>query len=381
MNFKELINKEVNSFSDEKDGYKKYKNARFVFTKERAEEFSRVSVETLLEDKYFLGLKWENGQGLFPANKDIILDFYEQRKKRYLDTFVYTGGIGLGKTLLSVIFTYINVFDIIILPDPWQYFGLSKDSYICHISLSLNAEKAKRVTFKKKLPAFMNSPFYTDYFPPHADSTKISENPRSFPSDLRFPKNIVLFPGTGQASSALGYDIYSADLDELNDFQIVDRSKKMSSRPQYDAAEECTREIQGRIESRFHPRNLFAAGKKYGFINLIGQARYPDSFLERKIREAQALGDESSIYWVRKAVYEAQPPERFSKEKFFFDVTNRRVIDFISIDKRPDLLNIKCTQCGIELVKGSYVGNQNKLVCSLDCYRESYNSNLSVEKI
>jgi len=56
-NFKELIEKEVEKQANEISGYKKFPRARFDFTKERAEEFARTPVETLIDDPYFLGLK------------------------------------------------------------------------------------------------------------------------------------------------------------------------------------------------------------------------------------------------------------------------------------------------------------------------------------
>ena len=381
MDLKELLSKETDKFIEEKDGFRKYGKAKFPFTREKAEEFSNLDIETLLDDPYFLDLKYKerNGEmsGLWPANREVFVDFYHKRKERVLNTFLYTGGIGLGKSTLSAISTWIQVYDIITLPDPLSYFGLTKGTTISIISLSKDADKAKKVTFKKKLPFFSKSPFFIDYFPPHIDPEKMNNDSSRLPSELRFPKDIVVFPGTGQAASALGYDIYGADIDEANDMEIIEKSKKKALSKIYDAAEEAYKEIIGRMDSRFPKESLFRSGKKYGWVSVIGQARYPNSFLENKIREAQVLGEQSTIYWVRKSAIEAQPKERFLKTNFFFDVDNAKIIEKINTDK---IREERCKNCGRSLYGGAFVGNKGVLVCSIDCYKATYDTEIKVEK-
>jgi len=371
MNLKDLIQKELVSFTDEQDGFRKFPRAKFAFSRERAEEFSRVSIETILDDKYFLGLKWNGNQGLYPALKDVLIELYEERKKRIITTFIFTGGIGLGKSVVSNIITYIELFQLIIMPDHCSYYGLTSGTNVCFIMLSRDENKAKRVTFRKFLPIIYNSKVFQDYFPPQIDMEKMSDNPRTFPSDLRFPKGLVVFPGTGHAASILGFDVFGATVDEANDLQVVEHSKKNVIKSEYDAAGEAYNEILGRMDSRFPYESLHRQGKKHGICCLIGQTRGPDSFLERKIREAEMLGDASHIFYVRKARWESQPRERFSKEEFIFDITQGRIVEFISKEER-DLSENKCEICNTLLKHGAYIGNNGKLVCCLDCYEETF---------
>lgn len=378
MNLADIIKKEVTTFSDEQSGYRKYPRANFVYTKERADEFNRVTIEELIDDPYYLNLAWRNNRGLYPALKDTLINLYEERKKRIINTFIFTGGIGIGKSTLTSVITYIELFSLITIPDPCAYFELTSGTHICFIILSRDENKAKKVTFRKFLPIIGRSPFFRDYFPPQVDMAKISENPRTFPSELRLPKDLIIFPGTGHAASVLGYDVFSATVDEANDLQVVEKSKKNIIKSEYNAAEDSYNEILGRMDSRFPWESLHRRGKKHGLCSLIGQTRGPDSFLEKKIREAEVLGEKSNTFWVRKARWETQPRDRFNKEEFIFDVTHGRVVDFVKPEEK-DLSQNKCPFCGVYLKNGAYIGNNGKLVCSLDCYEESFFRDSKVE--
>lgn len=169
-------------------------------------------------------------------------------------------------------------------------------------------------------------------------------------------------------------------MDEVNDMAWVESSTKARMKQYYSAAEESYREITERMNSRFPWETLHRQGKKHGFITCIGQARFPDSFTEKKILEAQILGNEATTYWVRVPRWELQPKERLSRETFIIDKTNKRVIDFLTIDRYPDLLTQRCPVCKGFLAKGAYVGNNGMLVCSLDCYKETYFNKITVEK-
>lgn len=211
MKIKDLLEKEVKSFSDETSGFKKYPRARFTFTKERAEEFSRVTVKELVENPYFLNMKWQGNQGLYPAVLDVLIQLEEERKNRLINTFVYTGAVGGGKTTLATIITYIEIFKLIVIPDLCSYYNMAPNSTFAFVILSRDKDKAKRVTFKKFLPMFAKSPFFVDYYPTHIDVEKVVDNPRAMPSELRFPKDILLFPGGGSAAAALGHNCFTGD--------------------------------------------------------------------------------------------------------------------------------------------------------------------------
>ncbi|TSA56198.1 hypothetical protein D4R42_04015 [bacterium] len=69
---------------------KQYKSGKFNWTKETAQKFAEIDIETLLFDPYFLNAKdW-----LYPGIADVILDIYEKRKKSPITLVAVLGGFG-----------------------------------------------------------------------------------------------------------------------------------------------------------------------------------------------------------------------------------------------------------------------------------------------
>ena len=364
VKFKELIKREQDRFIAEKDGYKLFPNAKFVFTKERAEEFARVSLETLIDDPYFLNMK----DFIWPKVKDQLLEFEQERNNRLIHTCAMFGAIGISKTSRLSILTYWQLFELLTTVNMVKYFGVAPDKTSALIMLSKDASASKKVTFMDLLPIIIKSPFIRDYFPPQVDISKLDNNPERLPSELRFPKKVHLFPGTGHAASVLGYNVYGGGMDEVNDMQYTDKSKKAKFKEYYSAAEESYREILERMNSRFPYQTLHRAGKKHGFVTLVGQTRYPASFSETIKKQAVALGNESGIYVTCNSRWEIHPESEYLSEKFLFDLTNKKVIEIVN--KRHNDLG-KCLVCETTLKDWAYQANKG-LVCSVDCYKESF---------
>jgi hypothetical protein len=137
---------------------------------------------------------------------------------------------------------------------------------------------------------------------------------------LRFPKNIVIFPGTGSALSAIGYNLYGGGIDEANYLEVVDDSKKAITGAYYDAAESMYNTITARMKSRFVQRG---EGKVPGLLMLFSNPRHDGSFLERL---AVMSRSDRSIFFTRRCTWEGRPADHFCGEKFYYDVEGRKVI-------------------------------------------------------
>ena len=104
----------------------------------------------------------------------------------------------------------------------------------------------------------------------------------------------------------------SAVIDEANFLEVTEDSKK-AEEDFYDAGEEMYNAVNNRMTSRFMKQ-----GKIPGIISLISSPRYPDSFLERKIKEAEALGEENlNMFWRRRSLWEAKGPKYFNMGSWF----------------------------------------------------------------
>lgn len=284
------------------------------------DEYACLPVETLIDDSYFLGIKDE----LYPVHRRDIVELWQARKERGVDVFVDEEGIGSGKTYKFGVILWLLTYELLVSDFKVRFPFTGKGTGISLVCMSRNAVLAKEVTFQKVLP-FFDCPFFKEHFPPSVDFD-ITEKKRRLPSRLRFPKNVVIFPGTGEALSAIGYDIYGAAIDEVNYLEVVTNSKRAVTGRNYDAGEEMFSALYSRMASRFPEGNR-------GIIGLFSNARYINDFSERKGREAKT---NKKIFYRRRAVWEAKPASFYKGETFKFDLDIKKVVDDEVANKKQD---------------------------------------------
>src|SRR3990167_5266187 len=284
-----VIDRMIDTFDDKEEetnaaaiGNVKHPGARFEWTKSTAESQSEITIEELITDKdnYYLGdcLIWPyigeeickiwhmrcdfnvilfcetDGISKRLQNNTIYamsfekaekkarrlwkrhIDSLEQNKIKYwfsvtrdrdLHTVVIEAPKGSGKDFEMSILIVLLTREFLI-QDRKEFFSpyvLDLNTTISINCMNRTEDQAKKVTFKEVLPKF-NTPFFNDYFPPQIDIKTVLDDSRYYPSELRFPQKIVIFPGTGTASSGLGYTLGSSVIDECNFLQKSDSSKQ-----------------------------------------------------------------------------------------------------------------------------------------------------------
>lgn len=276
------------------------------------EEFNTIrGIEYLLDSSYFLNIK----DTLYPAHRDDIIAIYEEMRKRPVNLAIFVEGIGAGKSTKVAVMTWLEWFRLVCRYDPQQYYGMMKNETIAFIAMSRSEAQAKRVTLQKIFPKFQTE-FNVEYFPPSKRRGQ----------EIWIPRNhSLIFAGTSSAASALGYNIYGGGIDEANFLEVVEGGKRgQSVADVYDAAEEMHNAMFNRMKSRFiNP----GTGLLDGMLFMISSSRYPDDFLEKKIREHFKLGTHSHIFIRRRTLWEAKPKWYFSGVNFNFDLKSKKVID------------------------------------------------------
>lgn len=309
--FKELVSKAKVRINRDKNKGIVYESKR-RWDKQDELDFSKIPLSKLLDDPYY------GGGHLWPEHRQDIIDLWEARKHG-VSVYVTVEGIGSGKTHKFRNILRLLVLEVITKEDPFGYYGLDPTGLgISFVCMSRNAQLAKQVTFTTVLKAF-DCPFFQEYFPPQVDYRKMEDNQR-YPAMLRFPKSVAIFPGTGSALSAVGYNLYGGGVDEANYLEVVEDSKKAFVGRHYDAGGVMYEQIMARIKSRF----VRAGGRLPGLLMLFSNPRYKGDFLERMILRARK-GDRS-IFWTRRCTWSAQPKSRFSGKGFLFDVANRKIV-------------------------------------------------------
>ncbi|MEI6831711.1 MAG: hypothetical protein WCK61_03295 [Candidatus Omnitrophota bacterium] len=211
-----------------------------------------------------------------------IINELEQFYSGNYSEAAFCKGIGAGKSFEASIIESYDLHQLLCLRNPQQYFGLAEGSNICVVNMSVSAEHSRKIVFNELKSRVINSLWFMKYYQPDLNIT----------TELKFPKNIFVFPGNSNENFPIGFNIYSAVLDEASFFiQTKD----------HDVAEEIFNALQSRMRSRF--------GDKSGKMVVISSPRYIEDFIERKLREAQ---ENHKIFASRKKLWEVKPESHFS---------------------------------------------------------------------
>ena len=366
------IDKMIDVAQKQVDGTVRYEGARKDWDYSTCQREMDVTIEDLIADDYYLG-----SYNIWPAIRDEIIDIWHKRcdftvriirdgevlkqdtiyalsfehaKRKaqekwprqiaeatgvevYRDENIHTICLelpkGTGKDFEMSLIMWLLIREYLIM-DRREFFkpyNLDLDTTIAVILMNRTEEQARDVTFKEILPR-VRCPFFLDYFPPHVDLEEI-ENTRRYPRELRFPRNVVLFPGTGAAASGLGYCVASSCIDEAN-FMAKSATSKQSiyGSDSYDAAQEAYNDLFQRKESCFGAlRNGIMTYA--GFSIVISSSRTQNDF-------TQVLGRRSlkndGIYYKRIPFWERKPLN-LSGRTFDFDVTNQQILNVKTVEK------------------------------------------------
>lgn len=292
-------------------------HASYAYTKAHEDEYRNKSVEELICDPYFLGLK----DHIFPQHLDDIIELWEERKKRPINLALFEHSIGAGKTMIASILIWLQWYEVATIYNPQEYYNLAPGSTIAFMTMSRTELQAKRVIFSDVFKRFQ-SPFNKDYFPP---------NPR-YQKEIQIAQNnTVVYAGTSSELSALGYNLFAGVVDEANFLEVVEGSKKADHKQVYDAAEAMYNAVMNRMVSRF-----MIAGEVPGFIVMISSRRSRDSFMEKKIKEAVSRQDDLNlqIFYKVHSLWQAKPEKFFpSKEYFYIDTDTFNKIEQVFGEK------------------------------------------------
>lgn len=263
-----------------------------------------TDIEGVIRDPYFLGREAD----LFPARRDDLIEMWHRRREDGLWLVLLMDAIGSGKTYFTACCLYLMVLELLSYESPQEHFALP-DARISVICMSRDAGKAKEVTFTQVLPFFVpkdgRANFFTDYFPPNINPEKYWDGAFRFPSKLSFPKDVVIFPGTGSEASALGFSLYGGVIDEANFMPVTRKSKKARGKMVYDAAEEIFDSIKSRMDSRFRKDLGDGTGiRQHGLLVVISSVNYNMDFLTRKILSQM---DNRQVMCRWRADWEAKP--------------------------------------------------------------------------
>ncbi len=280
-------------------------DGRYLFIKRGLKVDRVVDVEEFVKSREYMDL----GMTIRPKLMELLWElFHGENADNYLEVAL-GGSIGWGKSFFSDVASAYLLYKLSCYHSPQLEYKLAPGSPIVFTMQSVRLEQAKRVLFQPFYERIRRSPYFQRYFPFDATIT----------TEMRFPNSIVVLPLSSSDTAALGYNVYSAVLDELNFLAYVEDSiRARSGEDVYDQAAKLYLATLRRVRSRFQ-----IAGKAPGKIFLISSANYPGDFMDRKFAEAEQQareGKRRTIFPVRLARWEVFPPGTFSSEVFYVEV-------------------------------------------------------------
>ena len=206
---------------------------------------------------------------------------------------IFKWAIGAGKSFaVSSAFAYM-LYCTLNLRDPQDYYGLAPGTTIVWINQSFNEEQAKRVIFHEVSNRIRQAPWFKEHgFLP---DPKIR-------SELRFPKDIVVFPGNSRMEFPAGYALLGGVIDEAAHFQ--EKAERIPGREREDPADVIYNSMLLRMRSRFGSRGLLMA---------ISNPKHAEDFIERSYTFAKFGNPENEVpppprtYASHKALWHTKP--------------------------------------------------------------------------
>jgi len=196
---------------------------------------------------------------------------------------IFTGAMGIGKTMASMFILSYKIYRVSCLRDPASFFDLQLKSKIVFGLYALTKAQIADVGFYTLRDMLIDqSPYFAEVFP----RSPYGKEAISWPQ-----KHIHVITGSGQIH-AVGQNLFAIAADELNYFA---RGEKTATR-----ARELVAEVSRRLESRF----VGYGGDVPGISIFLSQTRTARDYLEQRIRDSKG---KPGVYVVRGPRWDFNP--------------------------------------------------------------------------
>lgn len=270
--------------------------------------------------RFIDGSKYLNaGEQCCEAVRDALIHLFDPDAGYQEGALIW--GIGAGKSYLTSIATAYIAYRVLCLPNAAAHYGLAPGSQIAIANFSVTATQAKAVVFEEiaaridASPAFAEPGFQRD---------------KTIRSELRWPdRGLRIFPGNSQATSAIGYNILAAVVDEASWLPEVQESVRVAGQTgghQYDAAEELYNALAKRMLSRGNEQ-----WRNDSLLLMISSPRYVGDFLEGKALEART---NDQVYTSRIPTWAGHPASNLSGGSFRDETCGAVPIEYFEQFKR-----------------------------------------------
>lgn len=164
-----------------------------------------VSKRRFLTDPQYLGASNNNGQSIYPAWMEVMEEL-ERTGNQYYE-IVFTGATRTGKTSTAVSDCAYNLYKLMCLRNPQEYFSLKAVTTIQIFFFNITQTLAKGVAYRE----FNSTLATSEWFMSHGHMSKSEEYPAYVPEG-----GLIKISYGSEASHALGMACFAVVFDECN---------------------------------------------------------------------------------------------------------------------------------------------------------------------
>jgi len=255
-----------------------------------------VDIETFIDNNNYLGYAWKDQEGkskMFPYWRKRLKELFPDNIHTSFNNAIFTGARGLGKSEIAILIGLYLMHRIICLKNPLEHFHLKPTEQIAFAFMNIKLALAENIGISKFQNTVKLSPWFLEKGTMVGRTNKLWEPPKYI--------NIII---GSQASDVIGQPIFYAFFDE------IDFIKNQSIDIQKAKAKEMMNTAIGGMKTRF-----LYKGKADTILILASSKRSDKSFLEEHTKKQLEIEGEN-IFIVDEAVWNVQPPEKFSGERF-----------------------------------------------------------------
>lgn len=314
-----------------------------------------VDIHTFLHDRKYLGNALYDAEGrftLFPYWEKCLEKIFPDNLTTAYNNVVFTGAIGIGKTLVADVILLYMLYRLLCLHDPYTYYGMQVIDKISIAFMNITIENAKGVALDKMNQMILSS----DWFMSHgemAGTTNLIYRPE---------KHIELIAASSN-NQIVGRALFASFEDEAN-FSLFNNPEKQKKKMM-----KIITQIDARMKSRF--LRTKSDGSAYlPTLNIIASSKDSEqSFLEEYIDNKQKNDSKTTLI-----VNEPQwvvDDRKNSPIKFWVAIGNKFLTNELIGETADELLLDEYRKKGYELwqVPIGYIEtfqqNLDEAICSI----------------
>lgn len=274
-----------------------------------------VTIDTFLDDSYYLGGTNDNGKGVYPYWRYVLNDIFNAGNK--YNEIVLSGATRIGKSSTMVTIMAYMLYRLMLYRDPHRYFGKKEVSRFTLAFANLNEKLAYGVAYREFQDTIKDVPWFMD-------RGRLSRSDRNF---YYIPEGDKIDIVAGSDSSMfLGMQIFASAIDEAAFAKagIKDIAKaKAHMQGLYNT-------VNARVSGTFR-----LGGEVYGKLITCSSKNQDNDFLSDHI-DKQLKTNNEHFYLVDEPQWKILPKRMFSDEVFHFTVGDRFKRGFVIPEENDD---------------------------------------------